>query len=59
MRSLLRDGTVEAVVEATRQCLAEGGGAKHVVNLNHGCDKATPVENFAAYVRTGGERRTG
>jgi uroporphyrinogen decarboxylase len=29
-----------------------GGGRRHIVNLNHGCDRETPVANFEAYVRT-------
>lgn len=48
----LRDGTISDVVQATRACLAAGGGHRHIVNLNHGVDKATPVENFRAYVET-------
>src|SRR5262249_5169461 len=49
--NLLRSGTPEEVAEATRRCVAAGGGRRHVVNLSHGCDKATPVANFAAFVR--------
>ena len=48
---VLRSGTVEQVIEATRRCLDEGGGQRHIVNLNHGVDRMTPVENFAAFVR--------
>jgi uroporphyrinogen decarboxylase len=48
---LLRAGTPEQVMEATRRCVAAGGGQRHIVNLNHGVDKATPVANFEAYVR--------
>lgn len=48
---LLRSGTPEQVAEATRRCIAAGGGQKHIVNLNHGVDRATPVANFEAYVR--------
>jgi uroporphyrinogen decarboxylase len=48
---VLRSGTPEQVAEATRRCLAEGGGQRHIVNLNHGVDKQTPVANFEAYVR--------
>jgi uroporphyrinogen decarboxylase len=47
---LLRTGTPEQVAEATRRCLTAGGGRRHIVNLNHGVDRATPVVNFAAYV---------
>ena len=28
-----------------------GGGQRHIVNLNHGCDRAMPVTNFEAFVR--------
>jgi uroporphyrinogen decarboxylase len=48
---VLAHGTHEQVIEATRKCLREGGGRRHIVNLNHGCDKGTPVENFEAYVQ--------
>jgi uroporphyrinogen decarboxylase len=49
---LLRTGTPEQVIEATRRCLAAGGGQRHIVNLSHGVDRATPVANFEAFVRT-------
>jgi uroporphyrinogen decarboxylase len=52
---LLREGTPEQVVEATRRCLEAGGGRRHVVNLSHGVDRDTPVENFVAYVETARE----
>jgi uroporphyrinogen decarboxylase len=47
---LLRTGTPEQVAEATRRCVAAGGG-RHIVNLNHGVDRGTPVANFEAYIR--------
>jgi uroporphyrinogen decarboxylase len=50
--ALLRTGTPEQVAEATRQCVAAGGGRRHIVNLNHGVDRATPVANFEAFVRS-------
>jgi uroporphyrinogen decarboxylase len=49
---ILRGGTVEQVVAATRACVAAGGGQRHIVNLNHGVDRATPVENFQAFINT-------
>lgn len=49
---VLRTGSIEEVREATRACLRAGGGRKHIVNLNHGVDRTTPVENFQAYVQT-------
>lgn len=48
---VLLHGTPEEVTAATRRCVAQGGGVRHVVNLNHGVDRATPVANFEAYVR--------
>ncbi len=47
---VLRTGTPEAVRAAVTACVAAGGGTRHIVNLNHGVDKGTPVENFQAYV---------
>lgn len=51
-QAILRNGTREEVVQATRDCLQAGGGHRHIVNLNHGVDKKTPVENFEAFVQT-------
>jgi uroporphyrinogen decarboxylase len=48
---ILREGTPEEVAAAVRACIAAGGGRRHIVNLNHGVDKSTPVANFEAYVR--------
>jgi uroporphyrinogen decarboxylase len=48
---ILRTGTPDQVTAATRACVAAGGGRRHIVNLNHGVDRATPVANFEAYVR--------
>jgi len=48
---LVRSGTPEEVTAATRACVRAGGGHRHIVNLNHGVDRATPVANFEAYVR--------
>ncbi|MBY0514209.1 MAG: uroporphyrinogen decarboxylase [Gemmataceae bacterium] len=48
---VLRTGTPEQVAAATRACVRAGGGRRHIVNLNHGVDKGTPVANFEAYVR--------
>ncbi len=47
---LLRTGTPEQVRDAVWHCLDASGGHRHIVNLNHGVDKDTPVENFAAFV---------
>lgn len=48
---LLKSGTPEEVIAATKQCVAAGGGRQHIVNLNHGCDRAMPVANFEAFIR--------
>ncbi len=48
---ILRSGKPEQVRAATRACVAAGGGRRHIVNLNHGVDRRTPVANFEAFVR--------
>ena len=52
---VLRTGTPEQVAEATRACVRAGGGSRHILNLNHGVDKGTPVANFEAYIRAAKE----
>ena len=49
---ILLHGTPQQVIEATKKCLLAGGGQRHIVNLNHGVDRGTPVANFEAFVRT-------
>ncbi len=49
--SILRTGTPEQVVAAVRACQAATGKQKHIINLNHGVGKETPVANFEAYIR--------
>jgi uroporphyrinogen decarboxylase len=56
---VLRTGTPEQVAEATRQCVAAGGGHRHIVNLNHGVDRTTPVANFETFVRAAQGRLNG
>jgi len=48
---VLRTGTPDQVAQATRTCLAAGGVSRHIVNLNHGVGRETPVANFEAYIR--------
>jgi len=48
---ILREGTPKHVTQAVRACVRAGGGQRHIVNLNHGVDKSTPVANFEAYVK--------
>jgi uroporphyrinogen decarboxylase len=49
---ILRTGTPEEVSQAVKNCLSQGGGHKHILNLNHGVDRTTPPANFQAYVDT-------
>jgi uroporphyrinogen decarboxylase len=49
---ILRAGTPDQVRAATGACLRAGGGHRHIVNLNHGVDRATPVANFEAFIQT-------
>jgi uroporphyrinogen decarboxylase len=48
----LRTGTVADTVAAVQTCLHAGGGQRHIVNLNHGCDRTTTVAQFQAYIDT-------
>ena len=50
--AILRQGTPDQVREATKKCLAAGGGSRHIVNLNHGVDRTTPVANMQAFINT-------
>jgi uroporphyrinogen decarboxylase len=50
--AVLRTGTPDDVRAATRRCLEAGGGQRHIVNLNHGVDRTTPVANFEAFIET-------
>ena len=47
----MRVGTPEQVAAATRACVESTGGQRHILNLNHGVGKETPVANFEAYIR--------
>ena len=48
---LMRTGTPDDVAAATRACVESTGGQRHILNLNHGVGKETPVANFEAYIR--------
>lgn len=48
---VLRTGTPAEVEAEVRQVRAAGGGRRHIINLNHGVGKETPVANFEAYIR--------
>jgi uroporphyrinogen decarboxylase len=47
---ILANDTSEQVARATASCVRQGGGRRHIVNLNHGMNRVTPIENFEAYV---------
>jgi uroporphyrinogen decarboxylase len=49
--AVMRTGTPQQVRAAVQACLHDGGGERHILNLNHGVGKETPVANFEAYVR--------
>jgi len=53
---LMRIGSPEEVALATRECLAAGGGQRHILNLSHGMDRASPVANFEAFIRAAREQ---
>ena len=53
--AVLRTGTPDQVREAVRRCVQAGGGRRHIVNLNHGVDKGTPLANFEAYIQAARE----
>lgn len=55
---LLVTGTESAVAEAARACLAAGGGARHILNLDHGMDRNARPENFAVFVASAREQST-
>lgn len=48
---VMRTGTPQQVAAAVKACLSAGGGQRHILNLNHGVGKETPVANFEAYIR--------
>ncbi|MDZ4857710.1 MAG: uroporphyrinogen decarboxylase family protein, partial [Candidatus Hydrogenedentes bacterium] len=43
--TLLVTGTKEAIADAARACVAEGGHRGHIFNLSHGLLRDTPFEN--------------
>ena len=47
---LLATGTEQQVIEATRDCIAAGGCTGHILNLNHGLLKETPVANVQTLI---------
>ena len=48
---MLKAGPADAITAEVRRCLQAGGGQRHILNLNHGVDKSTPVAHFETYIR--------
>ena len=49
---LVAGGTPDEVQEAVRKCVRAGGHTGHILNLNHGLLKETPVENVVRLIET-------
>ena len=50
--TLLVNGSKEAITEAARACIAEGGHRAHIFNLSHGLLRDTPFDNVVHLVET-------
>jgi len=50
--TLLRDGPISAIREATQKMCKDGGTTGFIANLGHGVLKETPPEHVAAFVET-------
>ena len=50
-------GDPETVRERTREVIDAAGDTGHILNLGHGVDRNTPVENVAAFFETADESR--
>ena len=50
--ALMAQGDPEEVRAATLRCLEQGGGQRHIVNLNQGMPKNARPENFRVFVET-------
>lgn len=53
---LLVHGEPDAVRAAALACLKQGGGVRHILNLDHGMDPRAKVENFEAFVEVARRR---
>lgn len=49
---ILRSGSLEQVEEAVAKCIRAGGHRGHILNLNHGVLKDTPVEHVQRLIET-------
>ena len=48
---LLLEGSPGDIDRAVADCIADGGGRGHILNLNHGLLAETPFENVQRFVR--------
>jgi len=49
---VLRDGSPDQIDDAVRQCLLAGRRTGHILNLNHGVLKDTPIDNVRRFIDT-------
>ena len=47
---MLMTATFDEIDEAVRSCFEAGGGKGHILNLNHGLLKDTPLENVCRFI---------
>lgn len=49
---VLRSGTADDIRDAVETCIREGGCRGHILNLNHGVFRDTPIENVRLMIDT-------
>ena len=49
---ILRDGSPDEIDDAVRRCLLAGRRTGHILNLNHGVLKDTPIDNVRRFIDT-------
>lgn len=47
---ILRSGSSEEIEEAVRRCVVAGDHTGHILNLNHGILKDTPIDNVCRFI---------